>query len=57
MCVFLPTWFKYKSSMLFKDFTECASAMPFGKLFQELAILLRKKCVLGSYPLVHLSEN
>ena len=51
-CVFLPTWFKYKSSLLFKEFTECARAMPYGKLFQELAILLRMKSVFVSFPLV-----
>ena len=55
--MFLPTSFKYKSSLLLKEFTECASAMSFEKLFHVVDILLRRKCVRGSFPLVRYRES
>ena len=36
--MFMPTSFEYKSSLLLKEFTECASAMSFGKLFHGVAV-------------------
>ena len=47
----------YKSSFLLKEFTECASVMSFGKLFQGVAIMLRRKCFLGSLPDVFALER
>ena len=55
MCVFLPTLFK--SSLLLKEFLECASAMPLDKLFHGVYILLRRKCVLGSLTDVRSEET
>ena len=44
-------------SLLLKELTECASAMSLGKLFYGVAILLRRKCVLGSLPDVRSRES
>ena len=52
--LFLRTLFKHKSSLLFNEFTESSS---FRKLFHGVAILLRRKCVLGSFPYVCSREN
>ena len=57
LCVFLPTLFNYKSSLLLKEFTECTVAMSLGKLFHGVVILLRRKCVLGSLPEVRSRES
>ena len=51
-----PTLFNYKSSLLLKEFIECASGIFLGKLFHGVAILLRRKCVLGSFPDVRLER-
>ena len=53
--MFLPTCstlFNYKSSLILNEFTKCASAMSFSKLFDGVTILLRRKFVLGSFPIV-----
>ncbi len=42
------SFFQVQVQLLLKEFTECASAMSLGKLFHGVAILLRRKCVLGS---------
>ena len=55
--VFLATWFNYKSNLLLKVYTECVSAISFGKLFNGVTILLRRKCVLVSFPLIRLRES
>ena len=50
-------FFKYESSLLLKEFSECAIAMSLGKLFHGVAILLKRKCVLGLLPDVRLRES